>query len=164
MERYGPLTRGLNGYERIGSRGVTCAPCKRVVNACEGAGDDARCIDIDGGSVCGRGCSKDEECGPRFRCQATTSSGDFQCVPQARCETSPCKVDADCNGYVCRDGMCVGAPDPAPPDAGPTVGTDPVAPPAPAAPPGTGGCSSSSRGTGALAGLLLLLFLFKVRR
>ena len=104
--------------ERDGARGEVCSPCARVPGACDGAGDDARCIDIgDGataGTVCGRACSVDADCGARFRCAPTTSSGDVQCVPLDACAAGPdpCRTDAECGGDVCRSGACVGAAPP----------------------------------------------------
>jgi len=102
--------------ERYGTRGETCAPCQRLPGACAGSGDDARCIDIGGGAtagrVCGRACAVDADCGPRFRCLPTTTSGDLQCVSDDGCASGPdpCSSDAQCGGdSVCRGGACVGA-------------------------------------------------------
>ena len=105
--------------ERGGVRGEVCSPCARVLGACAGAGDDARCLDLgDGGAtgmVCGRACATDDDCGPRFTCAPTTSSGDVQCVPLDGCAggPDPCATDFDCEadaGELCRGGACVGAP------------------------------------------------------
>ena len=96
--------------ERLGARGEVCSPCARVPGACDGAGDGARCIDIAGGRVCGRGCSVGADCGPRFACAPTTASGDLQCVPTDGCASGPdaCTTDAACGGGACRGGACVG--------------------------------------------------------
>lgn len=91
-----------------------CAPCERVADACEAAGDGARCIDIvAGGSpgrVCGRACALDADCGAGFRCKPTTEAGDLQCVSETGCANgaSLCAKDADCTNAVCRGGACVG--------------------------------------------------------
>ncbi len=108
--------------ERRGARSEVCSPCARVTAACEGAGDDARCIDVGSGAtagrVCARACAGDAECGPRFHCRATTTSGDLQCVADDACASGPwpCATDGECAGALCRGGACVGPPDP--PDAG----------------------------------------------
>lgn len=124
--------------QRPGERTELCAPCDPSVAAgCEGAGDDARCVDPAlvglplGGSVCGRGCRSDADCGGAFTCRATTAAGDLQCVALDACRTaaSPCVTDADCAGSRCASGACVGPTSARPPvpDAG-TV-TPPAAPP-----------------------------------
>lgn len=92
-----------------------CSPCDRVENACEAAGDTARCIDIGAGPtagrVCGRACTADAECGAGFHCKPTTEAGDNQCVSDVGCTNgaNPCQTDADCTDSVCRAGACVGA-------------------------------------------------------
>lgn len=92
-----------------------CSPCERVPDACEAAGDDARCVDIGEGAtagrVCGRACATDAECGSAFHCIATTAAGDRQCVSDVGCRNgaSPCAIDADCKDARCRGGACVGA-------------------------------------------------------
>jgi hypothetical protein len=136
--------------ERDGARGETCAPCARVVGACAGSGDDARCIDVGGGAtagrVCGRACAGDADCGPRFRCLPTTTSGDLQCVSNDACASGPdpCATDGDCGGdSVCRAGACVGAV-PAADDAGADAqaGTEAGNGPAGAATAAGGGCAA----------------------
>jgi hypothetical protein len=102
--------------ERRGQRGEVCSPCARVPGACDGAGDDARCDDLPGstGRVCGRACTTDADCGPRFRCTAQTVAGDAQCAPTDGCASGPdpCGSDADCApDGVCRGGACVGPGD-----------------------------------------------------
>ena len=147
--------------ERNGARAEVCSPCARVPGACEGAGDDARCLDVDGGNgsttrrVCGRACVSNDDCGPRFHCLPTTTSGDLQCVSIDGCATGP----------------------DAPADAG--AGADSDADAAPSAPPNrvgsSGGCATprvraslASRGAapfaGSVAALVLLLRLGRLRR
>ena len=113
--------------ERRGTRGETCAPCARVPGACEGSGDDARCVDLVAsaggaplGKVCGRACVANDDCGPRFRCVPTTASGDLQCVSNDGCASGPdaCTSDAECGEARCVHGACVGEPDVASPDGG----------------------------------------------
>lgn len=145
-----------------GGRDV-CAPCDRVSDACEAAGDDARCIDIGAGAsagrVCGRGCAVDLDCGAGFRCLPTSEAGDLQCLSQVACRNgaSPCQTDAECNDSVCRDGACVGrvavgdagadGGDAGPADAGADAGADSAT--------GGGGCGcrvlagGDDRGSGA---------------
>jgi len=95
------------------ARGV-CSPCERAADACEGAGDSARCIDIGTGSaagrVCGRGCTTSDACGAGFRCLPTSEAGDLQCVSDGACRNgaSSCHTDAECDGARCRGGACVG--------------------------------------------------------
>lgn len=109
--------------ERPGEPANMCSPCARVTDACEGAGADARCIDLPGenGRVCGRACDAQRPCGKGFSCKSTTSSGDFQCVADDLCRsaTNSCKTDVDCThtetASTCVAGACAGAGDP---DAG----------------------------------------------
>ena len=137
-----------------------CSPCQRVTDACEAAGDDARCIDVDvgdgdGGSagrVCGRGCTTDVDCGSGFRCVATSTSGDLQCVSDTACRNgaSTCRTDADCKDSRCLAGACLGSaaatdagPDAAAVDAGSAdAGSDA----GPQLAPGGGGCSCEATG------------------
>jgi hypothetical protein len=106
--------------ERIGARGEVCSPCVRIAGACAGAGDDARCIDYDGGTACGRACATDADCGPRFRCAPTTASGDLQCVANDACASGPdpCASASECGSdAVCIAGACL-APSASAIDAG----------------------------------------------
>jgi hypothetical protein len=137
--------------QRPGEARNVCSPCMRVADACEGAGDDARCIDIGTGTavgrVCGRACATDVECSAGFHCLATTTSGDRQCVSDVGCKNgaSPCQIDAQCKDSRCRGGACVGPPDPA--NAGVADGGDAgdagdaSADAGPPLDPGGGGCS-----------------------
>jgi hypothetical protein len=137
-----PFVCVAGSCQRPGERDDVCAPCERVAGACEAAGDDARCVDLAGGRVCGRACAADAECGAGFHCKPTTAAGDLQCVSDVDCRNgaSPCATDAECKDSTCRGGACV-APidadagaDAAPGDAGPDGGTITLA-------PGGGGCS-----------------------
>lgn len=139
--------------ERAGATKTVCSPCERVPGACEAAGDDARCVDFGvgaaAGRVCGRACAKDDDCGPRFACVATTTSGDWQCVAREGCAAgpTPCTKDEQCAApYVCRGGACAGRAE-AEADAG---GGDADADAQPAAAamrePG-GGCSTGGGAT-----------------
>lgn len=123
-----------------------CSPCQRVADACEAAGDGARCLDLGqgdtAGRVCGRGCATDVDCGAGFHCLATSTSGDLQCVSDSGCRngSNTCTTDADCKDSRCRAGACLGPADVA--DAGPDAavgdaGLDAGAPLA----PGGGGCA-----------------------
>jgi hypothetical protein len=128
-----------------------CSPCARVTDACEAAGDDARCIDIGQGTaagrVCGRGCATDGDCGAGFHCLPTSTSGDLQCASDTGCRNgaSTCTTDAECKDSSCRGGACLGAADLA--DAGPDAATEAGSADAGAADagatlaPGGGGCS-----------------------
>ena len=138
-----------------------CSPCLRVTDACEAAGDDARCIDVGAGPtagrVCGRACIGDVDCGSGFRCLATSTSGDLQCVSDTGCKNgaSTCSTDADCKDSRCLAGACLGpanvsdaGADAASGEAGSAdASSDAGAPLA----PGGGGCSceaaTSSRST-----------------
>jgi matrixin len=133
--------------QRAGERADLCAPCAPVADACEAAGDDARCVDIgDGataGRVCGRPCAGDADCGKGFSCRPTTEAGDLQCLSQDGCKTgaSPCTTDAECKGFVCRGGVCVG-----PRDVAPDAGADaaPIADAGPLPGAGGGGCDCTT--------------------
>lgn len=167
-----------NTCQRPGDPRDVCSPCDRVADACEGAGDDARCIDLGAGAtagrVCGRGCSADAACGAGFRCVATTEAGDRQCVSESACRNgaSPCTTDAACPGAICRDGACVGAApvvDAGAPEAGaPDAGSEAGAPPLD---PGGGGCSCDLTASGpqwggvlAWATVVVLALALRVRR
>jgi hypothetical protein len=138
-----------------------CSPCQRVADACEAAGDDARCIDLGqgdtAGRACGRGCATDAECGAGFHCLATSASGDLQCVSDNGCRngSNTCATDADCKDSRCRAGVCLGPADAA--DAGPDAAADGGAGDAgleagaPLA-PGGGGCSCALAGARSPAG------------
>ena len=112
--------------ERPGARTEVCAPCERVTGACEGAGDEARCLDLPGGGrVCGRACKVDPECGAGFHCLPTTTSGDLQCVADDGCKSGPfaCTKDVQCpDASHCMSGACLG--DVVGPDAGVDGGGD----------------------------------------
>lgn len=116
--------------QRRFARADLCSPCDPTdERACEAAGDDARCIDLPSrtassvvlGRVCGRPCATEADCGTGFACQPTTEAGDRQCVATDGCSAAAntCTTDAECTGFVCREGICVGAP-PAAGDAGAT--------------------------------------------
>lgn len=117
--------------QRPGERADVCSPCSPELDACEAAGDGARCVEIGfgdaSGRVCGRACVRDEDCGSGFACRPTTEAGDLQCVSLDGCRNgaSPCVVDADCSKLqaVCRAGACVGARDLPLRDAGPNDGS-----------------------------------------
>jgi hypothetical protein len=137
--------------QRPHERRDVCSPCLRVTDACEAAGDDARCIDVGAGAsagrVCGRACTGDVDCGSGFRCVSTSTSGDLQCVSDTGCRNgaSTCTTDADCKDSRCLAGACLGpgdvndaGPDAAAADAGSAdASSDAGAPLA----PGGGGCS-----------------------
>jgi len=161
--------------QRPGDLRDVCSPCERVTDACEGAGDGARCIDVGTGTtagrVCGRGCTSDAACGGGgFHCRPTTEAGDRQCVSDTACRNgaSPCAADAACPGAVCRDGACVGAvpavdagaPEAGMPDAGPDASVAPLDP--------GGGCScdvaaSGARWSGVLAWATACLLAISLR-
>jgi hypothetical protein len=109
-----PFVCVANACQRPGEARDVCSPCARALDACEAAGDEARCVDIGEGAtagrVCGRACTGDADCGTSFRCVATTASGDLQCVSDQACRNgaSPCQTDAQCKGSSCRAGACVG--------------------------------------------------------
>lgn len=104
--------------QRAGARSDVCSPCERRQDACEAAGEEARCIDLGSGRVCGRACSVDADCGAGFACRKTTESGDFQCVSLDGCRNgaNTCTTDAQCTkeipGARCQDGACVGPGEP----------------------------------------------------
>jgi hypothetical protein len=142
--------------QRPRDRRDVCSPCERVADACEAAGDGARCVDIgegaNAGRVCGRGCAADLECGAGFHCKPTTEAGDLQCVSDTACANgaSPCTVDADCTDGLCRGGACVGA---APASDAGADAADAAAAPAdgsadagPDLAPGGGGCNCAIGG------------------
>lgn len=108
--------------ERPGTPKAVCAPCARETDACENAGAEARCIDVEGGRVCARACDADHACGPGFSCARTTEALDLQCVADDGCRTLgvPCTRDETCSPHVCRSGRCVGRGEPTsePVDAG----------------------------------------------
>lgn len=147
-----PFVCIANACQRPGELRDVCSPCQRIAEACEAAGDDARCVDIGAGAsagrVCGRSCAVDGDCGAGFRCIPTTAAGDRQCVSDVACTNgaSPCHTDAECKDSTCRAGACVGAPEAT--DGGADAGDGSIAdagPDAAAAPgapldPGGGGC------------------------
>jgi len=72
--------------QRPSEQSSVCSSCVPQANACEGTGDDARCVDLGPGfAACLRACVTQADCGAGFSCQATTESGDFQCVPGDAC-------------------------------------------------------------------------------
>lgn len=136
--------------QRPFAQGELCSPCDRTTNACEGAGDGARCIDIAGpttvGRVCGRPCAVSADCPNGFQCAATTEAGDLQCVSLDQCASGAnrCATSTDCPVGVCSGGACVGEV-PSNGDAGPDAslkdgGSLPADPGGQSA---GGGCSSS---------------------
>jgi hypothetical protein len=112
--------------QRLGERADLCAPCDpgAATPPCEAAGDGARCVDPSllpagdappggrdpAGSVCGRPCEDERDCGPGFGCRRTTAAGDLQCVARDACRSaaSPCASSGDCAGATCAEGACVG--------------------------------------------------------
>lgn len=121
--------------QRPGELADVCSPCTPGADACEAAGDDARCVAIGSGAsagrVCGRPCARDVDCAAGFACRPTTEAGDLQCVSLAGCKNgaSLCSTNAECTqpSSVCREGVCVGRPDGVITDAGPSredAGTD----------------------------------------
>jgi MYXO-CTERM domain-containing protein len=105
------LTCVAGACQRPGDRADVCSPCAPEVGACEAAGDEARCVAIESGNVCGRACATDRECGSGFACRPTTEAGDLQCISVQGCRNGAnlCASDADCthsNG-ICADGACV---------------------------------------------------------
>ena len=157
-----PFVCVANACQRRGERANVCAPCTRVEGACEGAGDTARCIDLDAGRVCGRRCAADAECGAGFDCRETSDSGDLQCVADDACAgaANRCAIDADCRDAICRAGACVGIPPPVE-DAGTTTpDTDAGA----ATPPlDAGGCTTTGTAAGP-AWLVVGALIFVLRR
>lgn len=133
--------------QRPGDRTDVCSPCSPdAIATCEAAGDDARCVDLDGGRACGRPCATGADCGAGFTCRATTEAGDWQCVSTSGCANgaSLCKTSADCNypSATCVGGACLG---PSPPSALADAGTDATVPAPGAAHAGGSGCACSVR-------------------
>lgn len=112
--------------QSAGTAADVCSPCIRETGACEAAGDDARCIDLGAGRVCGRACTTDAECGAGFACRPTTEAGDLQCVSLEGCRNGAnrCVSDAECANARCQDGACVGPGDAVTTDAGVDAATD----------------------------------------
>jgi hypothetical protein len=150
--------------ENSGTPGVVCAPCVREPGACENAGATARCVDLADGRVCARSCDDTHPCGPGFSCVDTTSAGDKQCVADDGCRALgvACENDAQCTGFVCRGGRCVGRVDDLPDASAPRLDadastTDPAE--------STSGCASAEGrsastsffGTGVFAALVFVL-------
>lgn len=147
-----------------------CAPCERVSGACEAAGDDARCLDVGAGRVCGRACANDSDCSAGFRCIPTTTAGDLQCVSNDGCRSAAhvCTTTSDCTEGTCIDGACkgpgeardAGADAAVVPDAGLDAGRDGDL-------DGGGGCDCnvpSPSGARGSFGALLLFAIVLVRR
>lgn len=136
--------------QRPGAKSDVCSPCVRASGACEAAGDDARCIDLGAGRVCGRACANDAECGAGFACRPTSEAGDLQCVSQGACRNGAnrCATDGDCKEAKCQDGACVGPGDPV--DAGIDGAEDAATDAGTVAPDGAidmgGGCDCSVHG------------------
>lgn len=141
--------------ERKGEIAGVCSPCARVVGACDGAGDDARCVDYAGGRACGRSCISDGDCGKGARCKPTTAAGDLQCVSDDACASAAntCQKDADCTFGHCVGGACLGPLDV--PDAGMDASTT-VADAGPTAVGSKGGCNDAGEGPGSGAWLWVL--------
>jgi hypothetical protein len=123
-----PFSCVADACQRPHERRDVCSPCTRVADACEAAGDTARCIDLgagdDAGRACGRSCTTDGDCGSGFHCIATSTSGDLQCVSDTACRNgaNTCATDADCTDSRCRGGACLGPADVG--DAGPDASAD----------------------------------------
>jgi hypothetical protein len=156
--------------QRAGTPSDVCSPCERRPDACEGAGDEARCIDLGSGRVCGRACSIDADCGAGFACRKTTESGDLQCVSLDGCRNgaNTCTTDAQCvnatstTNVKCQDGACV-AVDAPPADAGVDAPTDAGVPVVPIEGGGEG-CDCRTHdapisGVGLVAALVALAFI-----
>ncbi len=152
--------------QRRGDRGDVCSPCDPAqAGTCEAAGDGARCVDpglfegaTTGGSVCGRTCASDTDCGTGFACRPTTVAGDLQCISLDGCRNaaSACKVDADCKDARCVGGACVG-----PSLTRPVVTPDAGAAPTPVDLDATGGGScalGTAPGGGRALALVLVAF------
>lgn len=147
--------------QRKNERADVCAPCERVAGACEAAGDDARCIDLGGGRVCGRACASDAECGTGFRCAPTTAAGDLQCVSNDGCRSSAhaCASARDCVEGSCVEGSCKGPGEPgdAGVDASPPLDGGRDAGAAPGDLDGGGGCSCRGSGAPPRLGVFVVL-------
>ncbi len=147
--------------ERAGATQEVCSPCDPVAGACAGVGEDARCVDLPGGRVCGRSCAADADCGAGFRCLPTSGAGDLQCVSQDGCKGGPdkCTTLADCPpGAICSQGACMNALNAdAGADAAPGDGEDGVITPG-------GGCNASGSRPSRWPLLLLLPLLWGRRR
>lgn len=169
------LTCVASVCQRAGARSDVCSPCERRQDACEAAGEEARCIDLGGGRVCGRACTIDTDCGAGFACQKTTESGDFQCVSLEGCRNgaNACTTDAQCTntiaGAKCQNGACVGPGDPIA-DAGADASTDAASDAGIVPTPlddGDGGCDCRVHDApipGASLVLALIVFAFVRRR
>ncbi len=102
--------------ESAGDQRMLCSPCEPSnLAGCEGAGDEARCVQLDAGFACGRPCATNDDCGAHFSCVATTQAGDFQCVPDDDCASAAnrCQDVAQCNdpddaGWTCASSACLG--------------------------------------------------------
>lgn len=152
-----PATACPDGYRCVGGACLrpgevrsVCSPCAREVDACDGAGEGARCIDVVSargdmtGRVCASACAQAEpRCPSGFSCKPTTAAGDDQCVPDDACRAgaSPCGTTEDCRrlGHAtatCIDGACM---EPAATPAGDGGAPDASAP-APSPAPADDGC------------------------
>jgi hypothetical protein len=178
-----PFVCVAGACQRPGEARDVCSPCERVPDACEAAGDDARCVDLgDGaaaGRACGRACADDLSCGAGFRCVSTTAAGDRQCVSIVGCTNgaSPCATDTECRSGACRAGACLGPAGAldagAPGDAGDATVADGGARLAAGDAPVSSGCDcglvetgegASSPARAAVAALVLALFVSLRRR
>lgn len=98
--------------QRLTERSSVCSSCVREADACEGTGDDARCVDLAPGFLgCLRACVTQADCGPGFSCQATTEAGDFQCVPQDACGHAGPGTPRDAGTDTSPDSSTVALPD-----------------------------------------------------
>jgi MYXO-CTERM domain-containing protein len=155
--------------QNAGTKSDVCSPCVRETGACEAAGDDARCIDLGSGRVCGRACTGDAECGVGFACRPTTEAGDLQCVSLEDCRNGAnvCTTNAECAGATCQNGACVGAGEPSPGDAGADAASDAGTPTSPVDGGGSG-CDCRTHdapvsGLSLVAALAVFLFV-RIRR
>ncbi len=102
--------------ERFGDQRMTCSPCEPTdLQGCEGAGNSARCVPLQGGFACARPCNLGDDCGSNFSCVATTEAGNYECVAQDNCvnAANACVAVAQCKdpddaGWVCPSGACLG--------------------------------------------------------
>jgi len=143
--------------ERPRTDRTTCAPCVRELGACDNAGTEGRCIDLQDGRVCARACDQNHPCGAGFSCTRTSEAGDQQCLADDGCRAlgTPCSSDATCGEHVCRSGRCVGRVEPAARDAGPPDAGPPEM--ANASNEGCGTSPSPARGAFTLVWALVLL-------
>lgn len=145
--------------ERRGTPTATCAPCERVPGACEGAGAEGRCVDLDDGArVCAPRCDAEHPCGAGFSCVKTTSAGDEQCLATDGCRALgvACTTNETCGAFRCREGRCVGQGEPSP--GGDDAGAEAGGQEAPRPEPPSAGCASAGALPRARLGAASLLF------